>query len=88
MTHVVLNQQQLEVCGDCTQPPKEAVCAKVINRKIEDVYLNETFQEEVSQDTITSVLSLIDQPPTLLGMIEELHLKWSRRLVPGGKEQE
>ena len=82
-----LEEKQLERSGD-TQPPKEAVCAKGMDGKKEDVYPNkkETFQEEVSQDV--SVWNIIDQPPTLLGIIKELHLKWSRGHVPGAKEQE
>ena len=81
-------EQWHEMWGDHTQPPKEALSVKVIDRNKEDVYPNkeETFKEEVSQDA--SVWSLIDRSPTLLGVIQELHLKWSRGHVPGGKEQE
>ena len=73
-------EQQPEWCGDYTQPPDEALCAKVIDGKKEDLNKKETFQEEVNQDA--SVWGLIDQPPTLLGMIEELHMKWSRGHLP------
>ena len=66
--------------GHCV--PRGWIGKKMFTQK----QIKETFQEEVRQDV--SVWNIIDQPPTLLGIIKELHLKWSRGHVPGGKEQE